>query len=171
MSLAGLRKQLNKANQYVSERVGAAEATKLDDTYHEMERKVDATSELIEDVIAKTREYLQPNPAVRAKMATVSTISKLRGTAKSTPYPQQEGILADAMLKYGRLLGENSYFGKSLMDASETFKSLADIKYALEDNVKQNFIDPLLHLQANDLKEVMVGTDFDVQHVRLTTPH
>jgi endophilin-A len=38
MSLSGLRKQFNKANQYLSEAVGAAEATKLDDEYMEMER-------------------------------------------------------------------------------------------------------------------------------------
>lgn len=38
MSLAGLRKQINKANQFLSEQMGAAEATKLDDHYHELER-------------------------------------------------------------------------------------------------------------------------------------
>ena len=31
MSLSGLKKQFNKANQYLSETVGTAEATKLDD--------------------------------------------------------------------------------------------------------------------------------------------
>lgn len=38
MSLAGLKKQFNKANQFLSEQMGAAEATKLDDQYHELER-------------------------------------------------------------------------------------------------------------------------------------
>ncbi|KRZ05563.1 Endophilin-A2 [Trichinella zimbabwensis] len=154
MSLAGLRKQINKANQYVSERVGAAEATKLDETYLDMEKKIEITSELIDDLTAKTREFLQPNPATRAKMATVSTISKLRGTSKAMPYPQPEGVLGDSMLRYGRLLGERSYFGRALIDAGESFKMMADVKYALEDNVRQNFLDPLSHLQATDLKEV-----------------
>ncbi|KRY69871.1 Endophilin-A2, partial [Trichinella pseudospiralis] len=154
MSLAGLRKQINKANQYVSERVGAAEATKLDETYLDMEKKIEITSELIDDLTAKTREFLQPNPATRAKMATVSTISKLRGTSKAMPYPQPEGVLGDSMLRYGRLLGEKSYFGRALIDAGESFKMMADVKYTLEDNVRQNFLDPLSHLQATDLKEV-----------------
>jgi hypothetical protein len=38
MSLSALKKQINKANQYLSESVGAAEATKLDDAFNEMER-------------------------------------------------------------------------------------------------------------------------------------
>lgn len=35
-------------------------------------------------------------------------------------------------------------------------KQLADVKYSLDDNVKQNFLEPLHHLQSKDLKEVMV---------------
>lgn len=38
MSFAGLKKQFNKANQYLSETMGAAEATKLDEGFNEMER-------------------------------------------------------------------------------------------------------------------------------------
>lgn len=38
MSLSAIKKQINKANQYLSESVGAAEATKLDDQFNEMER-------------------------------------------------------------------------------------------------------------------------------------
>lgn len=49
------------------------------------------------------------------------------------------------------------FVGKALCDAGETYKMMADVKYALEDNVKQNFLDPLTHLQNNDLKEVAVG--------------
>lgn len=35
---------------------------------------------------------------------------------------------------------------------------MADVKYALDDNAKQNFLEPLHHLQSKDLKEVMVST-------------
>ena len=31
---------------------------------------------------------------------------------------------------------------------------MADLKYALDDNVKQNYLEPLHHLQSKDLKEV-----------------
>lgn len=60
----------------------------------------------------KTKEFLQPNPTARAKMAAVKGISKLSGQAKSNTYPQPEGLLADCMLLYGKKLGENSIFGK-----------------------------------------------------------
>ena len=40
MSLAGLKKQLNKANQYLSETIGGAKGTELDEEFAEMERKV-----------------------------------------------------------------------------------------------------------------------------------
>lgn len=46
---------------------------------------------------------------------------------------------------------------QSLMEAGESLKQMADIKYSLDDNVKQNFLEPLHHLQTKDLKEVMVS--------------
>ncbi|WKX90398.1 hypothetical protein Q1695_009332 [Nippostrongylus brasiliensis] len=154
MSLSGLRKQFNKANQYLSETMGAAEATKLDDTYNEMEKHIDMTYELISALVAGTNEYLQPNPATRAKMATMGAISKVRGTVKTSPYPQTEGMLAETMHKYGSALGESSDLGKALLEAAEAYRHMADIKYQMEENVKQNFIDPLTHLQNNELKDV-----------------
>ncbi|MFH4977963.1 hypothetical protein AB6A40_004672 [Gnathostoma spinigerum] len=154
MSLSGLRKQLNKANQYLSETMGAAEPTKFDDEFNEMEKKVDLTNECISALIAGTHEYLQPNPATRAKMATIGALSKVRGTSKTLPYPQTEGLLADSMQKYGISLGPSSDLGKALLDASETYRALADIRYQMEDNVKQNFLDPLSHAQQVDLKDV-----------------
>ncbi|XP_042660489.1 endophilin-A1 isoform X4 [Tyto alba] len=82
MSVAGLKKQFHKATQLfkgerpvrewersicstekkVSEKVGGAEGTKLDDDFKEMERKVDVTSRAVMEIMAKTIEYLQPNP-------------------------------------------------------------------------------------------------------------
>ncbi|XP_049517823.1 endophilin-A isoform X3 [Dermacentor silvarum] len=152
MAFAGLKKQINKANQYVSEKIGGAEGTKFTDEYMEMERKIDLTSELVEELIVKTKEYLQPNPASRAKLM-VST--KLRGPGKTHAYPQPEGVLGESMTKYGTDLGEESPFGQSLIEAGEALKQLADIKYALEDNVKQNFLEPLTQLQNKDLKDVL----------------
>lgn len=40
------------------------------------------------------------------------------------------------------------------MESGEALKSMADLKYALDDNVKQNYLEPLHHLQSKDLKEV-----------------
>lgn len=75
-------------------------------------QKTDVTVELVEELQVKTKEFLQPNPTARAKMAAVKGISKLSGQAKSNTYPQPEGLLADCMLMYGKKLGENSIFGK-----------------------------------------------------------
>ncbi|GMT29112.1 hypothetical protein PFISCL1PPCAC_20409 [Pristionchus fissidentatus] len=154
MSLSGLRKQFNKANQYLSETMGAAEPTKLDDEFNEMERKVDVTYELITTMVAGVSEYLQPNPATRAKMATMGALSKVRGTTKTSPYPQTEGMLAETMNGYGKKLGEESDLGKALVDSGEAYRQCADIKYQMEDTIKRNFIDPLTHLQNNELKDV-----------------
>ncbi|XP_014670977.1 PREDICTED: endophilin-A-like isoform X2 [Priapulus caudatus] len=139
----------------MSEKIGGAEATKLDEDFLELEKKTDVTNELVEELQIKTKEYLQPNPASRAKMSAMSSFSKIRGSSKYMPYPQPEGTLGDAMIKYGKDLGDDSSFGQALCEMGEAMKQLADIKYALEDNVKQNFLEPLHSLQNKELKEVM----------------
>ncbi|KAF9812648.1 hypothetical protein SFRURICE_018078 [Spodoptera frugiperda] len=155
MAFAGLKKQINKANQYVTEKMGGAEGTKLDLDFVEMERKTDVTCELVEELQTKTKEFLQPNPTARAKMAAVKGISKLSGQAKSNTYPQPEGVLGDCMLLYGKKLGEDTVFSNCLIEMGEALKQMADVKYSLDDNIKQNFLEPLHHLQTKDLKEVM----------------
>ncbi|TKS65362.1 Endophilin-A1 Endophilin-1 SH3 domain-containing GRB2-like protein 1 SH3p4 [Collichthys lucidus] len=140
----------------VSEKVGGAEGTKLDDDFKEMEKKVDITSRAVLDIMTKTTEYLQPNPASRAKLSMINTMSKIRGQEKGPGYPQAESVLGDAMLKFGRELGEESTFGMALIDASEAMKELGEVKDALDMEVKQNFIDPLQNLHDKDLKEIQV---------------
>lgn len=155
MAFAGFKKQFNKANQYVTEKMGGAEGTKLDLDFMDMERKTDVTVELVEELQVKTKEFLQPNPTARAKMAAVKGISKLSGQAKSNTYPQPEGVLGDCMLLYGKKLGDDSMFGNALVEMGEALKQMADVKYSLDDNIKQNFLEPLHHLQTKDLKEVI----------------
>jgi len=141
----------------MSERITGVEGTKLDDEFTDMERRTDAFNEMVDDLQNKTKEYLQPNPTVRAKMAAVKGISKLSGQAKASTYPQPEGTLGDAMCGHGKKLQEfdsNSVFAVALVEAGESMKQIADLKYALDDNVKQNFLEPLHHTQSKDLKEV-----------------
>ncbi|XP_063057699.1 SH3-domain GRB2-like 1b isoform X2 [Engraulis encrasicolus] len=154
MSVAGLKKQFYKASQMVSEKVGGAEGTKLDEDFKDLERKVDVTSKAVVEVISKTSEYLQPNPASRAKLSMLNTMSKIRGQVKSPGYPQAEGLLGECMAKYGRDLGEDTNFGGALMDAGETMKRLAEVKDSLDIDVKQNFIDPLQNLYDKDIREI-----------------
>ncbi|XP_056132239.1 SH3-domain GRB2-like 1b [Lampris incognitus] len=154
MSVAGLKKQFYKASQMVSEKVGGAEGTKLDEDFKDLERKVDVTSKAVVEVISKTSEYLQPNPASRAKLSMLNTMSKIRGQVKNPGYPQAEGLLGECMAKYGRELGEDTNFGGALVDAGEAMKRLAEVKDSLDIDVKQNFIDPLQGLCDKDLREI-----------------
>lgn len=53
----------------------------------------------------------------------------------------------------------NLYKAQALVEFGDSLKQMADVKYALDDNVKQNFLEPLHQLQMKDLKEVMVSRD------------
>lgn len=142
----------------MTERITGVEGTKLDSDFQEMERRTDLFNELVDDIQLKTKEMLQPNPTVRAKMAAVKGISKLSGQAKASTYPQPEGTLGDAMCSYGRKLQDfdnTSVYATSLIETGESLKQMADVKYALDDNVKQNFLEPMHHTQTKDLKEVL----------------
>ncbi|XP_072772451.1 SH3 domain containing GRB2 like 2a, endophilin A1 isoform X2 [Nerophis lumbriciformis] len=154
MSVAGLKKQFHKATQKVSEKVGGAEGTKLDEDFTEMEKKVDTTTRAVMDIMTKTTEYLQPNPATRAKMSMMNSMSRMRGQEKGPGYTQTEAILGESMQRFGRELGEESNFGVALIDAGESMRELAEVKDALDMEVKQNFIDPLQNLHEKDLKEI-----------------
>jgi len=74
-------------------------------------QKVDVTSRAVMEIMTKTIEYLQPNPASRAKLSMINTMSKIRGQEKGPGYPQAEALLAEAMLKFGRELGDDCNFG------------------------------------------------------------
>ncbi|XP_047288896.1 endophilin-A3 isoform X3 [Homo sapiens] len=142
------------SQQLFSEKISGAEGTKLDDEFLDMERKIDVTNKVVAEILSKTTEYLQPNPAYRAKLGMLNTVSKIRGQVKTTGYPQTEGLLGDCMLKYGKELGEDSTFGNALIEVGESMKLMAEVKDSLDINVKQTFIDPLQLLQDKDLKEI-----------------
>ncbi|XP_045061824.1 endophilin-A2 isoform X1 [Coregonus clupeaformis] len=154
MSVAGFKKQFYKASQMVSEKVGGAEGTKLDEDFKDLEKRADVTSKAVVDVISKTSEYLQPNPASRAKLTMLNTVSKMRGQVKSPGYPQAEGLLGESMAKFGREMGEDTNFGGALVDVGESMKRLAEVKDSLDIDVKQNFIDPLQAVVDKDIKDI-----------------
>ncbi|PAA77859.1 hypothetical protein BOX15_Mlig012184g1 [Macrostomum lignano] len=58
------------------------------------------------------------------------------------------------MIKHGNDLGHDSCLGEALIDSGEAYKQMAEIKYSLEDSVKQNFLDPFTAMQNRDLKEI-----------------
>nr|XP_053631056.1 endophilin-A-like isoform X3 [Cherax quadricarinatus] len=138
----------------MNEKIGGVEGTKLDDDFVEMERKTDIMCELVEDLQLKTKEFLHPNPASRAKMSAVKGIGKLSGQAKASTYPQPEGVLGEAMVSYGKRLGEDNPYAAALVEMGESMKQIADIKYNLDDNMKMNVLEPLHQLATKDIKEV-----------------
>ncbi|XP_076803691.1 endophilin-A3-like isoform X2 [Clavelina lepadiformis] len=156
MSFGGIKKQWNKANQYVSEKMGNEnDKTRMEDEFIEMERKVDITNKAITELMSLTKEYLQPNPTTRAKLSMMNTYQKIQGKHKDMRYPQAEGNLADCMTKYGSELGIDSNFGNALKEVGEAMTQLSEIKDSLDVGVKQNFLDPLQQLCDKDIKEVM----------------
>uniref|UniRef100_A0A3Q3FMD3 SH3 domain containing GRB2 like 2a, endophilin A1 n=1 Tax=Labrus bergylta TaxID=56723 RepID=A0A3Q3FMD3_9LABR len=140
--------------QKVSEKVGGAEGTKLDVDFTEMEKRMDVTARAVLDIMTKTTEYLQPNPATRAKMSMMNSMHRMRGQEKGPGYTQTETILGESMQKFGRELGDDSNFGIALIDAGEAMRELGEVKDALDMEVKQNFIDPMQNLHEKDLKEI-----------------
>lgn len=150
--LPGLKKHLDKANQFMSEKIGGVEGTKLDEEFMEMERKTDLKAELVDELLMKTREYLQPNPATRSKMILNA---KLAHNTRTRNYVQPEGMLGESVLRIAHRFGEDSPYVRSLLETGESFKQMAEIKYALEDDVRQDFLDPLTQLQTKEIRDVM----------------
>uniref|UniRef100_A0A8C6TD23 Endophilin-A2 n=1 Tax=Neogobius melanostomus TaxID=47308 RepID=A0A8C6TD23_9GOBI len=138
----------------MSEKVGGAEGTKLEEDFLDLERKSDVTSKAVVEVLNKTSEYLQPNPATRAKLTMLNTVSKIRGQEKNPGYPQPEGLLGDCMLRYGREMGDDSNFGVALTAFGESMKRMEEVKYSLDMDVKQNFLDPLQAIAEKDIKDI-----------------
>ncbi|XP_030621682.1 endophilin-A3b [Chanos chanos] len=154
MSVSGLKKQFHKASQLLNEKINGAEGTRLDEDFIKMERKINVTHKLVLELVPKTTEYLQPNPAYRARVGMLNTVSRLRGKVKSVSYPQTEGILGDCMLRYGRELGTDSTFGCVLVDFGEALKHIGHARDMLDIRVKTSFTDPLQCLQDSELKEI-----------------
>lgn len=54
-----------------------------------------------------------------------------------------------------------------MIEFGEALKQMADVKYSLDDNIKQSFLEPLHHLQTKDLKEVMVRINLRIIIIEL----
>ncbi|XP_078540706.1 endophilin-A3 isoform X2 [Lissotriton helveticus] len=156
MSVAGIKKRYHKTHQLLSEKITGVEGTKLDDDFQEMERKIHITDLAVTDLLSKTTGYLQPNPAHRAKLEMLNSMSKISGQFKHIGYPQTEALLGDCMLLYGTELGKESAFGKALKQAGECMRQMADVKDCFDFTVKQNFLDPLHSLKAKELKDISI---------------
>ncbi|XP_008410821.1 endophilin-A3b isoform X1 [Poecilia reticulata] len=154
MSVSGMKKQFHKASQLLNERLMGAEGTKLDEDFLKMEKTVAVMNVLLGELMSRTTELLQPNPAYRAKLSMISTVSRIRGQVRTVGYPQTEGMLGKCMLFYGQELGPASEFGGALMDVGGALQKVGQTKDALDVGIKRTFIDPLQGLQQSDMKQI-----------------
>ncbi|KAM8751540.1 endophilin-A3b isoform 1-T2 [Acanthopagrus schlegelii] len=154
MSVSGMKKQLHKASQLLNERLMGAEGTRMDEDFLKMEKGVAVIHALLVELLSKTTEFLQPNPADRAKLSMLNTMSRIRGQGRSVGYPQTEGMLGDCMSHYGQELGAASEFGGALSVVGETLQQVAQARDTLDVNVKHSFIDPLQDLHNTELKDI-----------------
>lgn len=148
--MAGIAKFFNKANQAISERVLSAEKTQLEEEFKSLEKKTDATEEAVINMIRKAEEYLQPNPAARAKF----NMTQKLGKGSNSKYPQPEGELGDTMIKGGRAIGEDTSFGQALVLVGESEKQLAEARDGLDAEVQSNFLIPLKEFLKKEIKDV-----------------
>ncbi|KAA0724413.1 Endophilin-A3 Endophilin-3 SH3 domain-containing GRB2-like protein 3 SH3p13 [Triplophysa tibetana] len=154
MPLAGVKEQYYKLNQWLLEKLHGVKGTPLDEEFLNMERKTDIIHNLILDLIPKTKGYLQPNPANRAKLSMLNAFAKICGKGKTIGYPQTGDILGDCMLHYGSELGAASGFGFALTEMGEALKQVSQAKDSMDVRVNQTFIDPLQSIQDNELKDI-----------------
>lgn len=148
MSLAGFKKQINKANQFVSEKMGSAEGTKMEDEFVDLERKTDVMTNLVTQLLSKTKEYLQPNPTVRAKIY-------MHMASQGSKYPQTEGVLGDVMLRAGHDLDPQlSDYASALLDVGSALIEVAEAKDVMDQQVHESFLIPLHELDEKQLKEI-----------------
>uniref|UniRef100_A0A672YKH8 SH3-domain GRB2-like 3b n=1 Tax=Sphaeramia orbicularis TaxID=375764 RepID=A0A672YKH8_9TELE len=140
--------------QLLNERLMGAEGTKMDEDFLKMEKSVAIIQTLLIELLSQTIEFLQPNPAYRAKLSMLKTVSRIRGQDTSVGYPQTEGMLGDCMLRYGQELGAASEFGGALTGVGEALQQVGKARDALDVSVKCTFIDPLQDLHNTELKDI-----------------
>ncbi|XP_033973347.1 endophilin-A3-like [Trematomus bernacchii] len=156
MSVSGMKKQLHKASQLLNERLMGAEGTKMDDDFLKMEKSVAVLQSLLLELLCRTTEVLQPNPADRAKLSVLNTMSRIRGQGKAGGYPQTESILGDSMTHYGQELGAESEFGGALLGVGGALHEVSQARVVLDEEARRSFMEPLEELQDTELKEIRV---------------
>ncbi|XP_029008402.1 endophilin-A3b isoform X2 [Betta splendens] len=153
MSVSGMKKQLHKASQLLNERLMGAEGTKMDEDFVRMEKSVSAIQTLLLELLSRTTQFLQPNPAHRAKPSMLNTVSRIRGQGTSAGYPQAEEVLGGRMVLSSQRFGPASEFGAALARVGEALQQVGRARDAMDTNVQCNFVDPLQDLHSTQLRD------------------
>lgn len=154
MSLQGFKKQFNKTSQYISEKVGTNKGSELDDDILRLGKKIDAVNETVEELQLKTKEYIQPNPSLRARIVGIASCQRYRTQQSTTKIAQPEYNLGEVFEKGGMGLEKSSPYATSLLELGSAFKELSEVKDAMEAQVQEKFICPLSQIQTKDLKDI-----------------
>jgi len=176
-SIGGIKKQISKTDQLMSEKLTGADHTKLDDKFTHMEKVTDVFLEVETEMYEKTRDILYPNPAVRVKQVSdkgiasigVGIASKTLGGGGNQMLPLPEKALSESMEKGGRkmqeLYGQEvSYYGESLILTGESMNQLGDMRTSLEDHVTQNFLCPIDDVRVSGAaRRDQIKCDFDLR--------
>lgn len=150
-----MAKWLGKKTQALSEAVSkTTDKTAFDPDFVDLEKRTDATKNVVEKLTKSMPLYLHPNPAARAKLSIVSGVAKMQKKAAAQRYPHALGEIADICSKSTEL-GEDSVFGQALVAAGDSFHQITEANHAFDAEVQQNFLDPLKMLMERDIKEIM----------------
>ncbi|OAF65623.1 Endophilin-3 [Intoshia linei] len=137
----GIKKSLNKVNQYVNEKIGTSKPTAYDETYIQMEKDVDQLIKMFYDLSSKIGDILQPNPHVRAKMAAYSHLAKIRGDTNSESYQHTTKSLANSLIRESNTFNKCTLFSEALRETGQSFGDIAQYNQEFDHTVKTKVLE------------------------------
>ena len=158
-----IRKKYQQKNQAISEMVGRVDKElDLGECIQKMGDKTDTIKKILKSLQEETEKcIMQTDDKLADKYFSSPKLER-----RSTIFEKQTKSLYDTMTTYGRdldkfssnrddrLNGDSKNLGKCLMKFGNSIEQLTDQKIALENRIRQDFIDPLDQLLAKDFKEV-----------------
>jgi len=150
-----LRRSLSRTSLRISKRIRERRSSKVQEPAEiiALREKVILFNEFVSKVETATLEYLQPNPHQRTKVAWKTSYSRAAGNLqKVAKYPQVEASLSRKFMKFAEGLNDASAYAASLMSSGKSFQELSAVKNALEVEIKEKFLHPLLMIQESQLQ-------------------
>lgn len=138
---------LGRWKQWAGEKTGSLQPTQLEGDFTELYRKTDDVDEITKKFLSCTEAVLQPSNSARTKLRS----HHLGKGGSQTRYSQPEGELGEAMIRGSTLI--NTPFGDALQVLGEAEKQIAEARYALDTEVMQSVVKPLMDFREREIKE------------------